>query len=439
MTLENMIYASFEFAVLVPLVLLCILPIKEHCIIKSKALIPVTTAVLIVLSIILGVIKVILYVRPKFIFAPFLALFFVFYITFFKVAKLKLWYLFSSMVAKLTFIFSFSLLVEAIFNNTSKRENVITASGLITEWCITILIYVLFLIWNPKIKRLIKTHYITSIWRVLWFVPFLTTLANMFMMPVQYSDHGLIEIETIYIVLVLFVLYMLFQALLYNISKAFGDKRKAEKESHIASTQAMQYRSLKKYIEDTSRMRHDFLHTARTAVTLAQNNEIDTLVKFLEDYGVSVEESHSRKIFCEHDALNAIIAYYYDMVKKQDIKCIWQIAIPNNIGISDVDLCSVVGNLLNNAIQGALTAPEGKRYITFKADVELNDDIYMVISNSFDGVINKENGKYFTTKDTGHGIGLDSIKTTVKNYNGYANFYNDNENFYTDIMMKQNK
>ena len=88
---------------------------------------------------------------------------------------------------------------------------------------------------------------------------------------------------------------------------------------------------LKKYIEDTSRMRHDFLHTARTAVTLAQNNEIDTLVKFLEDYGVSVEESHSRKIFCEHDALNAIIAYYYDMVKKQDIKCIWQIAIPNKL------------------------------------------------------------------------------------------------------------
>ena len=99
MTLENMIYASFEFAVLVPLVLLCILPIKEHCIIKSKALIPVTTAVMIALSIILGVVKVILYVRPKFIFAPFLALFFVFYIIFFKVAKLKLWYLFSSMVA----------------------------------------------------------------------------------------------------------------------------------------------------------------------------------------------------------------------------------------------------------------------------------------------------------------------------------------------------
>ena len=63
----------------------------------------------------------------------------------------------------------------------------------------------------------------------------------------------------------------------------------------------------------------------------------------------------------------------------------------------------------------------------------------MVISNSFDGVINKENGKYYTTKDTGHGIGLDSIKTTVNKYNGYVKFYNDNENFYTDIMMKQNK
>ncbi len=439
MTLENMIYASFEFAVLVPLVLLCILPIKEHCIIKIKAFIPVTTIVMIILSIALGVTKVILYVRPEYIFIPFLLVLLIFYMLCFDLEKLKLWYLFTSMTAKLTFIFSISLLVEAIFNNSSKRENVITVSGLIAEWSVTIFIFVVFIFWQPKIKRLIKTHYLNSIWKVLWFVPTLTILANMFMMPVQYSDNGLIEIENIYVVLVLFVLYMLFQALLYNISKAFGDKRKAEKESHIASTQAMQYRALKKYIADTSRMRHDFLHTARTAVTLAQNNEIDTLVKFLEDYGVSVEKSHSRKIFCEHDALNAIIAYYYDMVNKQDIKCIWQIAIPKNVGISDVDLCSVVGNVLNNAIQGAMTAPEGKRYITFKADVELNNDIYMVISNSFDGVIKKENGKYFTTKETGHGIGLDSIKTTVKNYRGYVKFYNDNENFYTDIMMKQNK
>ena len=96
------------------------------------------------------------------------------------------------------------------------------------------------------------------------------------------------------------------------------------------------------------------------------------------------------------------------------------------MGIIVVDLCSVVGNLLNNAIQGAMDAPEGKRYITFKADVELNNDIYIVVSNSFDGVVKKENGKYFTTKSNGHGIGLESIQTTVNKYNGYVKFYNDN-------------
>lgn len=439
MTLTNMIYATIEFAVIIPFVLMCFLPVMNYCKIKSKMFIPVVIAILAIMSVVLGVTKVVLYIRPEYIFIPFLIVLFGLYLLLFNASKLKLWYVFISMVAILTFIFSVSLLTEAIFNNTSKRENVITYSGLIAEWCVTALIFTLFIIFKNKIRWLLKVYYINSIWKILWLVPALIIISNMFMMPTQYSDKIMVEFENIYVVLVLLLLFMIFQALLYIISKAFADKGLAEQTAHITSTQALQYRSLKKYITDTSRLRHDFLHTARTAVTLAQKNEIDTLVKFLEDYGVAVEASHSHKIFCEHDALNAIVAYYYDIVKKHDIKCNWKIAIPENVGISNVDLCSVVGNLLNNAIQGAMDAPEGKRYITFKADVELNNDIYIVVSNSFDGVVKKENGKYFTTKSNGHGIGLESIQTTVNKYNGYVKFYNDNENFYTDIMMQQNK
>lgn len=122
---------------------------------------------------------------------------------------------------------------------------------------------------------------------------------------------------------------------------------------------------------------------------------------------------------------------------KHNIKCNCQISLSDNITVSDVDLCSVTWNLLDNAIQGCLTVEEGKRYISFKADTEKNGDIYIVVTNSFDGVVKKQNGKYTSTKENGNGIGLESIKTTVNKHNGYVKFYNDKKNFYSDIMMKQ--
>ena len=113
------------------------------------------------------------------------------------------------------------------------------------------------------------------------------------------------------------------------------------------------------------------------------------------------------------------------------------IDIPANIAVADVDICSLVGNLLDNAIQGCMTIGENERQISFKADAD-NGDIFVVMTNSFDGYTKKKNVKYSSTKEKGFGIGLESIKTTVNRYNGYVNFYNDRKNFYTDIMLKQN-
>ncbi len=438
MTLSNMIFATIEFFTLIPFLLMCFLPVMKYCKIKSKFFIPAVITIMALLSVVLGVVKVVLYVRPIMLLAPFLVFILLLYFALFNYSKVKLWYIFVSSVAIMTFVFSISLLVEALFNHSSKRENVMTY-GLIPEIIVEALFFILFMFCKNKIQVLLDDYYLNSLWKAIWLVPAFITIANMFMMPVTYSNTSIVKMEDIYVVFVLCFLYFLFQVLLYYVAKFTKDKSLAEQRSQISKSQVEQYKSLKKYIEDTSRLRHDFLHTARTAVTLAQNNDIGTLVKFLEDYGVSVENSHVRQLFCEHDALNAIIAYYYDIARKHNIKCIWQIAIPNDINISDVELCSLVGNLLNNAIQGTLTLPEDKRYISFKADLELNNDIYIVTSNSFDGIVKKDHGKYSTTKVYGHGIGLESIETTVVKNNGYVKFYNDNENFYTDIMMHPNK
>ena len=61
--------------------------------------------------------------------------------------------------------------------------------------------------------------------------------------------------------------------------------------------------------------------------------------------------------------------------------------------------------------------------------------LYIVSTNTFDGIVKKEKNQYQTTRKNGHGIGLSSIQLTVEKYNGTVQFSNDDSRFYVDIMI----
>lgn len=93
------------------------------------------------------------------------------------------------------------------------------------------------------------------------------------------------------------------------------------------------------------------------AKTLLEDKEYDRMREFLE---------HSRKslptdkdiMLCENYAANSVMSHYFSLAKEQskvvaDIKC----DLPNDSGIDDVDLCVLLGNLFENAIEGCKTLP----------------------------------------------------------------------------------
>lgn len=438
MNIIHLLQSTAEFAILIPAALMCVLPVMHHSKINNKLMLTVMLIVLIINSFFCGIIKVKFDLDTNSLIFPFMIPALFFYFVLFKQSKKKLWYIFVSVIAIFSFAGLSCYFMEANINSYGETSDLQTY-GLLIQWIIVIFFFVISVVILPKIKWLMDDYHLNSIWKFVWLVPTLITLTNILMIPQDYSSVSNGRLSAIYLAIdtVLLLLYVLFQIMLYIIAKTITDKSLAEQQSQILSIQVTEYKNLKKYIEDTRRLRHDFLHMARTADYLARNNDNETLIRLLDEYGGSINTSHSQKIFCEHIALNAIVGYYYDEALKNGIRCDWKIILHNNIKISDVDLCSVTGNLLNNAIQGCMTVEESQRYITFKADTEENSDIFIVVTNSFDGIVKKQHGKYTSTKDSGNGIGLESIRTTVNKHNGYVKFYNDKKNFYADIMMKQ--
>lgn len=100
------------------------------------------------------------------------------------------------------------------------------------------------------------------------------------------------------------------------------------------------------------------------------------------------------------------------------------IAIETNLDIyfcplEVTDMCILLGNLLDNAIEAVRFLPEDKRIIMIKMK-NPNNFFLMEISNPYEGERKKKNGRYVTTKENKniHGLGLVSVEKIVEKFEG---------------------
>ena len=125
------------------------------------------------------------------------------------------------------------------------------------------------------------------------------------------------------------------------------------------AAQASQYAALSSYIRETRRLRHDFRQHLRVLGGLAAQGDMAALTEYLKEVG-GAERDEVRFIFA-NPSLNALAGYYDTMARERGVKLEWSVSMPAELNISDVELCVLLGNLVENAVDGALTLPEGKR------------------------------------------------------------------------------
>lgn len=113
------------------------------------------------------------------------------------------------------------------------------------------------------------------------------------------------------------------------------------------------------------------------------------------------------------------------------------IRINKDINISNIDMCVILGNLLDNSIESCILT-EGDKYIDLNIISE-NDRLIIKISNTTNGKLKYINGKFLSTKKKGiHGIGLTQVDIAVKKYDGYISRKNENNIFTTYLMIQNN-
>ncbi|MBQ3421054.1 MAG: sensor histidine kinase, partial [Romboutsia sp.] len=152
---------------------------------------------------------------------------------------------------------------------------------------------------------------------------------------------------------------------------------------------------------------------------------------YLKEIGTSISKLN-KNIYTDNIAINSVLIS--KMIKDNDINIDLDIKVNSTINMSNVDICIILGNLLDNAIE-ACNLIDGYKFIDLKINTKDNK-LIIKISNNTNGYVNKVNGRFITTKNSDmSGLGLTQIDNIVKEYNGYINRKYENNIFTTYLMI----
>ncbi|MBI6011068.1 GHKL domain-containing protein [Clostridium perfringens] len=180
------------------------------------------------------------------------------------------------------------------------------------------------------------------------------------------------------------------------------------------------------------------------------NNHMSVIKYFLEnkdyknmdDYIKSLSErivTNKNNNICSNKVINAICLDKCDRCKKEGINIRFDIIINKELNIDNLDLCIVLGNLIDNAIEACekINDKDVQKFIQVSARIYLNQ-IYIKVINSKSNRVEKRNGKFLTSKrdKKNHGIGLENVKEAVHKNHGDIEIKDSKNTFEVSLYMK---
>lgn len=136
------------------------------------------------------------------------------------------------------------------------------------------------------------------------------------------------------------------------------------------------------------------------------------------------------------EAIDALISAKYQQMKAHNINFRHSIFMIENDSVNMFDLCIVLGNLLDNAIEANDKIDDGKKEINMEMR-QNGEYLYIKITNPLNGDVNIENGRIKTTKKDAliHGFGLKTTEEISNKYNGSITYKHENGYFMVIVVL----
>lgn len=211
------------------------------------------------------------------------------------------------------------------------------------------------------------------------------------------------------------------------------DKQIASYQHELIETH---YREVDNMYRQIRGWRHDYRNHIQTMKAYAAVENWNALKHYLDllDTDLSTVDT---AIKTGNHMMDAILNSKISLAKAKGIHVVADAHIPVKLKSSEIDLCCIIGNLFDNAIEASEKLPEDQRLIRVYMDIK-NTQLYISFTNFAAGKKLRKAGRLFhSTKGEGHGFGLVRIDAIVERLEGYISCNSEDGAFTTEILLPQ--
>lgn len=233
---------------------------------------------------------------------------------------------------------------------------------------------------------------------------------------------------------IIVVINIIFISLLINSIKSAKEEAKIEVMNEKLDMQHNYYLSVKESQERVRRLYHDINNHIANIKSMQNNNE--EVNEYINSINEEIKKSENIND-SGNILLNTILYEKNEKCKKYNINFTYDINLSKCDFIEMIDVTSIFSNLLDNAIEACNKIDDKeKRYINIRGTIVRK---YFVVKceNSKTNKINIKNNKLLTNKKDKylHGIGIESIKSSIKKYDGDLKINIDDNKFTSMIYI----
>lgn len=260
---------------------------------------------------------------------------------------------------------------------------------------------------------------------LLFHIIFYLTIAAISITAMAFSE------STISMEFILLLIYFLTESNQNYLKKTYEEST-AEYQNQILTKQVNEVQNIYMTMRGWRHDYHNHLQTLKALLKLGQLQETKAYLDSLEG---DLDNIH-QLIETGNVNLDAILNSKLSLALKDEIEINYKAEVPSVLTVSDIDLCVLIGNLIDNAVEACnkLTEQEGNRFLRLYIGV-LKKQLYISVTNGTNELVRKLDEDYITTKRGNHGHGLKRINKIVEKYGGYINRKNEPGVFVTEIML----
>lgn len=214
--------------------------------------------------------------------------------------------------------------------------------------------------------------------------------------------------------------------------------RKRQQDKHIY---AYQDKILKEQMEEMNSIyltmrgwRHDYHNHMQSIKAHLEAEQIQEAAGYLDKMEDALEQIDF-EYKTGNVGVDAILNSKLSIAKQHGLEVKCDTVLEGEITIPQIDLCVLLGNLVDNAIEACDRMEDGQRKFLRIYMCTRQSQLYISVSNATNEVIRKLDKDYISNKRGNHGHGLKRINLIVEKHSGYINRQNEPGLFVTEVML----